>query len=408
MGLTPAGLTGIVDQAAGYSKRGSPYASSWNGPGGISLRRIEALIELTGVPAIRATTFWALAPVLAQMGLRSSLVAMRWCPVCIQDQPSRPMERLAWTIGMVSACSVHGVALEDQCPTCGAHQLCGRAYRLRRRCSSCGNGLAHAGTAFNSPRFYHWIDQVIEELIAYSASESTASQIPLSNLITFVDLLKIQRPRDQPLPRWITHPSRTEGRASIVTLVNLAAYQGVTPLEILLSPHTAAAPRLWQDERAFCSVPLSPHVTGNMDKAAQCLTELCNGPFGLLPALDVVLRQFKAGRTTFRAAFPQLCQRYGKAVAQHRTYAFNHQYSRSFKIACHLLSQRKAHRLVINSRGHLVRSVAELARVDIALSVEAVSRAVKVMKWVRAAPQQEARTPIEDDVVATWATGFRR
>lgn len=409
MRVTPGAITTAADLAAGYIRSGSPYPGSWNGPGGTSLRRIEALVDLTGVPSVRATTFWALGEIISQIGVRSSRRAIRWCPVCISNNDeSVPMERLVWTIGMVSACQIHGVQLEEACQRCGANQVYGRPYPLRRCCSSCSHALFHAGTPVSGPRFNVWIDQVMDELVAYVSCQSTVAPIPLSNFVEFLDLLKCQHSSSENLPKWIHSLGGHITRPSIVMLLNLAAYQGVTPLEILLSPRTAAAPRLFEDEKRFRSIPVPFRFPGNAAQAACCLTELCNSGFGLLPSLDAVLKQFKASRTGFRAAYPELCKRYGVLVNEHRNLVPTYKYSRAFMMACHLIQDKNRNRLSVSNRSQLIRTVAELARVDSALSKAAVERAALVTKWVRAAPREAAKTPVEDDVVATWSTGFRQ
>jgi len=128
-------------------------AHTLNGVGACARLWVSLLEQLTCVTRLDLLTAlpWARAISCVHL-LRPS---RRWCPACYGDELSSAdsaHDRLLWTFQIVTACPVHRLPLESNCPFCGRGQYV-LAYSSRPGyCSRCHRWLggAPAGACFHS------------------------------------------------------------------------------------------------------------------------------------------------------------------------------------------------------------------------------------------------------------------
>lgn len=109
---------------------------------------VAALETATGMRNLSALTYSSFGRLMTGRG--SGAMRRQWCPHCLDDDLVRhgdPHLRLLWTVGLVTACPVHGCRLETACQSCGEGrtQTGRRAKRMSMlgpgACGSCGAWL---------------------------------------------------------------------------------------------------------------------------------------------------------------------------------------------------------------------------------------------------------------------------
>lgn len=409
-------LCRMVDNVAGLSPKTIVAASKWNGPGSSSRRRILALEELTGVSSLRHTTFWALEDVLSNYGLTmASNPTRRWCPVCIADNGPQ-VERLIWTVSAVTRCKIHDVYLENLCPSCGAASRFGMSFLKRRNCSLCGMPLWGKGRPYDGPIFYKWVDQMIEGLVDVATSLDTRTSFPQSNLQTlFARLLALIDQGELIVPRHLrkefrqTLKEKISGqKTTVATLLNIAAVLGVTPAELIVSPEGVVNARLLNDTLKFHSLPLTQTFnTSAIRLLANCLQDLMQNHFGMLPPVHLVARQFQVHVSTLRAYYPEVKASYIEARATTSALSFRNSFRIGFQTALHLLGSGSGLDS-ISSNTELVSRITTTCRIDRHVAADTVAKARTVFNWRRQIEREPQVSHIDDSLAAAWLANLTR
>lgn len=404
-------LCQMIDNVAGLSSKTIVSPTKWNGPGPTSRRRILALEELTGVSGLRHTTFWALEDVLSNYGLTmASNPTRRWCPVCISGNDAPPVERLIWTVSAVSRCRIHDVYLENRCPSCGAGARFGTSFPKRRNCSLCHTPLWGRGRPYDGPLLYKWVDQMVEGVVELASSPDTCATFPQSNLQTlFARLLALIDEGELIVPRHLrkefrqTFKEKIRGQKTTVpTLLNIAAVLGVTPAELIVSPEGVVNARLLDDTLRFHSLPLTRTVNTPANRLlANCLQDLMQNHFGMLPPVYLIAKQFGLNVSTLRAYFPEINASYVEARATTSALSFRNSFRIGFQTALHLLSSGSSLKSKPKN-AELVSHIATTCRIDRYLAADTIAKARTVLKWSRRMEREPKVSQIDDSLVAAW------
>jgi transcriptional regulator with XRE-family HTH domain/transposase-like protein len=101
----------------------------------------KAFERVTSVQGFDLLTLLPLHRMLSDMSLLKRYRA--WCPQCYEEDRRKgfPYERLLWSLRSVTACLIHGVALEERCPFCSRTLPALSVYSQPGYCSACGEWL---------------------------------------------------------------------------------------------------------------------------------------------------------------------------------------------------------------------------------------------------------------------------
>jgi len=99
-----------------------------------------ALSKLTGVSELESLTLLPWRGIIAMSLPR--IASARWCPCCIAEDRAmnrKPYFRLAWDVGIVTACPRHEIKLVHACPTCEkSNTRHASAFVMPGWCTACG------------------------------------------------------------------------------------------------------------------------------------------------------------------------------------------------------------------------------------------------------------------------------
>jgi len=340
-GQSNLGLLRFIDCSSGRkSVHNGSVRVGLLGPGELSMSRLRRLEELTGVPTLRGGTLWALNRVLRESGTGIA-VRRRWCPACLLDsEVERVADRLIWSFSHLATCSIHGVDIESVCPHCGGSQPFGRPCSKKTECIVCEQDLAHRGVVSRREKFFGWVDHCLRELIAWGSSEDSF-QIPVENYDAYVarvfDGMDDRRLRtDSSYQAKLHHLCIT--RPSITGLLNLAALQGVTVLDILLRPKETSANTLFDLRSTFTGVPFPYRASASGIQQMQRTVRALLRKKRALPNLELLCRRAGISSSTFMLdCWPDYCLYRTVLRSQRRDLAPGVR-NRVFVVALHLLA----------------------------------------------------------------------
>ena len=299
-GQPPGLLYRFIDaHIEGNHGQGRGKKASTIGPSTISLRRVKQVEAFTG-QRLQQSTFWPLAEVLAPRGSGlSGGRQRRWCPECLAEDCEQGgiTDRLIWNFLHYEKCGIHGVAIRSTCQDCGSPQPFLQRLRSRRSCSACRAPLGHQGVQVADSLVGAWSSRVLEDFVAWIASED-AYLIPQGNYERYMSImlksgaLDPLKDRNPTLHKDILRFRRR--KATVSTLLNLAALQGVTPLHLLTEPLQASSSPLFDRSSDFTEVPFP---LGSFPDAARGTFRVAQGLLRrrvrLLPAFGVIAKMYK-------------------------------------------------------------------------------------------------------------------
>jgi hypothetical protein len=362
-GETVASLLQKIDATSGekYVHNNRPR-SLITGPGKRRfIHRAVTLNTLTGNTNLLRGTFWALNKLIHVTGHGLSH-NRRWCPACLQVEPDEWVGcRLVWHFSHVSRCSIHNVAIEGTCPNCGSVQRSVPSFSSYSKCSSCRKPLGHAGQ-FGLPQTLsqEWVDRNIGELVAWISSDA-AFELPGNTYRRFKD----QFSHDPGLMQQL----HELGTPTVAVLLNVAAAQGVSVLDVLLRPEEVAAPPLIDLRTDFTGIPFSADwenaaVARARHVITTLLTRRCE-----LPPIGLLLERYEVERVAARWHMPYLLRRYGHYYDRQAKFLRTRAKIRAFSKAIHLLQKRQKRRAVYSA----VAQDARLSRRDATRIVNATA-----------------------------------
>lgn len=146
----------LMNRGAGLSDRFIARMKSFSAAQSWDQATLKELIELQGIEAL---------PVSSRR---------RWCARCYDDDCSQqhgPYDRLLWSVGLVAACPVHQVSLEDSCGSCGAKNLpVLMGVDISGFCPRCrqflgGRRLRLDGDSDDYARYLLWTSRTVADLL---------------------------------------------------------------------------------------------------------------------------------------------------------------------------------------------------------------------------------------------------
>lgn len=305
------------------------------------LRRTELLTgrSLTG------GTLSALGHVLHRIGSGVSHSYRRWCPRCLLDNYSTGLsERLIWTFTHYDRCLIHGCSIQRVCNRCGNRQPSdGVVFDKRRRCSTCGLSLSGAGVPTDSTPISLWVNNSLEELVDWTSRSS--QPVPSENYATYITKLSrtggLDTLREACPVLWKDINQFRRRRATMTVLLNLAAIQGISVLDLLLRPEESASVPLFGPATNFSAIPLPPSSYGeNMRRLVQVGTHLTAGDT-LLPPVKVLAELLSVDVSGVHAADPQFASLY-KVHFDRQSKAragLGFRSGKAFRMAAHLVNR---------------------------------------------------------------------
>lgn len=136
----------LTNLASGGGTRLYARSHAINGYGDMAMAWITELSYLTGQKRLSELTLVRFRHILTTRSLLSS--NRTWCPQCLQDQAEhgRPVyEPLLWSLQCVMTCPIHGITLQNVCPSCSKQMPVLERKTQPGRCSKCEAWLGQNG-----------------------------------------------------------------------------------------------------------------------------------------------------------------------------------------------------------------------------------------------------------------------
>lgn len=320
-GLSLGAITRLASSSSGGIARDGKYRNSLCGPGTRFVAITHALERMTGNNDLRHGTLWVLKDVIGG-GLGSHTDFRRWCPTCYAawgGSIAEIAEPLAWQIGLLGTCLVHGCAIEDKCRLCGSQQNAATPLGRRAFCMKCSGSLAWESQVTQTSDFFRWVDCQLESLIKLCGTPGQ-QPIPEDSPLLFCEMLARQADAHGRAPvafrRFIYATDRNarkfSRKPSIRALVNLCAMQGISVCDALLRPTEAAAKPLLDLWTGFHAIPVPQRLSrAHVNDAAWCLHFLMvKLEGGYLPPMECVFRPLRVLRAVARDVAPDIYELY--------------------------------------------------------------------------------------------------
>ena len=167
----------------------------------------------------------------------------QWCPACLKEWEAAGLpiyEKLQWRLSPITRCTIHGVALEDCCPSCGRHQA--RHEDTWPSCYSCGENLSGDAHLWRmQPRATEGESDLID-VIEYCACHPDR-YFEGSVARRFWQMIREGRLETHRISYEYLHLRKIPHRTLISVLLGFAQDVNVPLLSILLDPNEASAIR---------------------------------------------------------------------------------------------------------------------------------------------------------------------
>lgn len=303
----------IDELASGAPLPRAKFRAPINGPSERSNQRVGVMEKLTLLP-LRLTTLWSLSDVLSKRHHSGFATRYRrWCHRCLRDGEAIGLsDRLIWNFQHYSRCAIHQTPIQDRCSRCGVRQPYGRPLSGRFNCIWCSSSLAEHGRLTMDA--HEWTNHALEELVSWCSSED-AFVVPRENFDVYIscvhDLPQVAelRARD---PRRFQNIFGTRPRSlSVGALLNASSIQGVTPLDVLLSPRQAASAPLLDLASDSVVIPWPIRtLTEKVEQIRSMAVSLLNCGCRTLPSMAWLETITGASNGLLRRAYPDLHRAY--------------------------------------------------------------------------------------------------
>lgn len=207
---------------------------------------LPELIVLTGQEQLPYGCLWKLREVLSLRSFGRPRRTRRWCPTCFLEwDEARSAEPTIFQIDICRVCPVHGCALIVACQACGSGQQFGRRFDTRMNCHQCDEPLGFRAEFYKLPELDAWAQREIEAVVTYCSTPGEPSVDP-GAFHQYVDALERNATEDGATSPLLSQIRAARGRVqsntrpSLRLLLNFAALQGVSVMDILHRPLEAA------------------------------------------------------------------------------------------------------------------------------------------------------------------------
>lgn len=269
---------------------------------------LPELTALTGQEQLPYGCLWKLRDVLSLRSFGRTRRARRWCPTCFLEwDETRSAEPLIFQIDVCRVCPVHGCALIEFCDACGSSQQFGRRFDTRMNCHQCGESLGFRAEFFKLPEIDAWAQREIEAVVTYCSTPGEPAVDP-DAFHQYVNALERNATEDgatSPLLRQIRAVRgrvHTNTRPSLRLLLNFAALQGVSVMDILHRPLEAASRPLldrWA-EQSLLPLDMGSFRYRGTEAMKLCQRLLRLSKVAFLPPLEFILKDLGISTETFR------------------------------------------------------------------------------------------------------------
>jgi len=146
-------------------------AGTLNGLGDHATRFAAALETLTTRRGLSHLTMLPWRDLFPRNGAGLLARSPQWCSACLREAVIDEREishPLVWSLGMATACRLHGTALRDRCPSCGKAQPFLPSRPSLLRCAHCWALLAQEGRPDESTasEATQWIANALGDLVS--------------------------------------------------------------------------------------------------------------------------------------------------------------------------------------------------------------------------------------------------
>ncbi|WMY11103.1 TniQ family protein [Paraburkholderia phenoliruptrix] len=227
-----------------YSSRFRWFHVQMSGMSEAAENWVYALSKLTGVSELESLTLLPLRGVVAMSLPR--IASARWCPCCIAEDRTtnrKPYFRLAWDVGVVTACPKHEIKLVEACPTCeGSNTRHASAFVMPGWCTSCGAffGGDSANEHVKATKEEVWVASQIGAMLAGEGTLASAPTLATlrSTIQRLIDCMDDGKSavfaRRLGLGKTILHHWLTgAGAPSLAGLLRIASATGLTLPKLL-------------------------------------------------------------------------------------------------------------------------------------------------------------------------------
>lgn len=297
---------------------------------------LPELEAMTGAE-LRFGSFWAVRNLLGARPFGRSRRNRRWCPTCYDEwDDAQSREPLIFLVDACLTCPEHRCRLTDACPSCNAHQSLKTSYEERRVCKSCRMPLGSRAPVAEIKELDAWAQLEVEALVSFCASPRS-EPVDSQSFELYSRQLKEHALEDGLTPLLLQQIERAGMglRPSIRMLLNCAALQGVSVLDIIQRPLEAASRPLlnrWAEQS------LLPLDMGRFRFQGLELVKLCNrllrlSKVAFIPPLDFLLKDLRISSESFREHRLHLYREYRRRYEEQVGASELHRQNQIFKAA---------------------------------------------------------------------------
>jgi TniQ len=299
------------------------------------LANVVAVVSaLTGSPHLRCGTFLSLRDVMHDPTIRSN---RRWCPECV-DELWLPTgwDPLLWSIGDLACCPLHNCDIVSSCQNCGAKQKTLRKFANTQRCGRCRKPLRGRGHRTAWSQFNTWSDfQIIELVKTYCVPEAAVVD---PNTLYQINEALVNADASYVEKSMIAQRFKVGGRPRLATLLQLAAAQAVSLVDLISRPQEALSRNLIDTWSEFSDFPSQLRTVTNHYLGAAISRFLQQDKHAYFPPLRYILREVGVSRTRALDTHLIECRRYEERRRCGQSPAMLDRMDRSFRTALSAVS----------------------------------------------------------------------
>ncbi len=282
----------------------------------------------------------------------------------------------------------------------------------RRACTKCQSDLGGKGQRPAQSGFMAWVDRQVSDVIGLCATPGQAP-VRADSFSIYMESLVEQAKGREKVPRILkSHIKNTRcnsgpSKPSIRTMINMCALQGVSVLEMLLSPEGASSAPLLDLWNGYTILPFGPGPYGSkvgiVDWLLRKVIAKCRGFY--LPPMECVLAETGLSRSCLRELNVDLYEDYESLYRTQAGPTKTYRLAHAFQIALDYLSNVDAPRLDRNLFWSLPKRVAPVAHLSSEEAEPACWSAVLYLRLARRAKERSENAYLDAMVDPPWLHG---
>ncbi|MET4569108.1 TniQ family protein [Rhodanobacter soli] len=322
---------------------------------------VQRLERLTGAGHLTCGTLLRLRDVLSRNQTGSCVQRRRWCPICYAQQDDVIIEPLAWWIPQITHCPLHEARLIDRCARCGCYQIDWRIGPTRKLCIKCGFALKMCAAVQDDRTHWEaWCQAQMLKVLEHIAAPTSADVSP-DVITTFITKVVSHAPTEgyrRPVSKEALK-LRVQGHR-LVTIFDMAARWGTTPMDILLRPGEAVSPSLFESD---IDTPRPPRRRAFNKRGYRLCIRTLHKLLTLprtttLPPLADICLENRVSVSSFHRNYSKLCKTYG----DERRLRIDTAKNTRFSVACSYVARLLEELQRSGKRLHRMNAVAQMMR----------------------------------------------